>query len=55
MTILVNLEPLETTSYFPYLGCKIAFKNRNQVALYINLRKAQQRWGVVEKAMKKTG
>ena len=47
MTTKVNLNPLEATTYFPYLGHKITYNNSDWVALYSNLRKDKRRWGVV--------
>ena len=49
--IRVNLEPLETTTAFPYLGHRVAFNNSDWV---VNLRKAQGRWGMVVKVPTKT-
>ena len=55
VSIRVNLNPLKATSAFPYLIHTVAYNNRNWAELYSNLRKAQRRWGVVEKVMGKTG
>ena len=55
MSILVKLEPIDTTAAFPYLFHTIAFNNSDRATLYVNLRKSQWRWGVVIKLLKKTG
>ena len=39
----------------PYLGCTVALNNINWESLYGNMRKAQQRWGIVVKVMTKKG
>ena len=51
----MNVEPLEPAYSFPHLGRTIAYKNRNWVAVYHNLSKAQQRRGVIFKVLSKTG
>ena len=55
MTIQINLDPLESTAAFPYLGRTITFKNYDWVALYGNMGKAQQRWGMVTEVLTKIG
>ena len=54
MSIQVNLEPIDTTDASPYLGRTINFKKSDWAALYLNLRKAQGRWGMVVKVPTKT-
>ena len=55
MSIQVNLGPLDTTDASPYLGRTINFKKSDWAALYLNLRKAQRRWGVMAKVLVKSG
>ena len=55
MVIRVNLNPLEETTAFPYLGRTFKYNNSDWVALYINLRKDHRRWGMVEKVMGERG
>ena len=55
MAIRVNLEPLESTTAFPYLGRMVTFNNSDCSSLYINLRKAQRQWGVVAEVLGNTG
>ena len=54
MSIQINLYPLETMAAFPYLGRTVSFNNRDWAVLYVNLRKAQQWWGVGVKVLIKT-
>ena len=54
MYIQVNLEPLDTTTAFPYLERMVNFNKSDWAALYGNLRKAQRRWGVVAKVTMET-
>ena len=49
--IRFNLDPLDTTAAFPYLGCAITFNNIKWVDLYCTLRKAQQWWGILEELL----
>ena len=42
VAIRFNLEPLEATTAFPYLGRTVTFKNSGWAALCRNLRKAQR-------------
>ena len=55
MKIKVNIKPLEANIELPYLGRTITYNNSDWEALYINLRKSQRRWGVVEKVLGKMG
>ena len=55
MSINSNLDPLESAATFPYLGHTIAYNNINWVDLYQNLRKVQQRWGMVSKVLLNAG
>ena len=41
--------------YFPHMGRIVAYNNINWAALYQNIRKAWQRWGMVAKVVTKTG
>ena len=54
MAIRVKLDPLESKTAFPYLRSTVMYNNSNWAALYSNLRKAQRRWGMIEKVMGKT-
>ena len=47
MSIQVNVDLLETTSTFPYLVGNIVLNNKNWMDTYYNLRKANQKWGMV--------
>ena len=51
----MNAEPLEPVLSFMYLDCTIAYNNINWVAVYHNLLKARQWWGMIFKVLKKTG
>ena len=55
MAIPFNQETLESTAAFSFLVRTVAFKNINWSDLYRNLRKAQQRLGVVAKVLTKMG
>ena len=55
MAIRVNLNPLESTTAFLYLGSTITYNNSDWVALYSNLRKAQKRWFMVSNVLGKLG
>ena len=55
VAIRVNLDPLEATTAFPYLGFTFTFNNSNWEALYSNFCKAQSQWGVVEIFLGKRG
>ena len=55
MTILVNLDLLESTADFSYLGCTVTFYNSDWAELQGNLRKMLRRWGLMAKLMKKKG
>ena len=52
---LLDLNTLEEKTEFPYLGRTVMYNNNDWEALYINLRKAQRRWGMVAKVLGKTG
>ena len=51
----MNTEPLELDVVIPYIGFKVAYNNRDLVALYQNIRKAWQQWWMVVKVFKKAG
>ena len=51
----VNPNPLEVKTRFPYLRRTATYNNSDWTTLYRNLRKAQKKWGVIEKVMDKTG
>ena len=53
--IRVNLNTLEATTVFPYLGRKVTFNNSDWAELYRKMRKSQRRWGMVEKVLGNTG
>ena len=55
LNIKVNLDPLESVFTFPYLGCTIAYDNRNCDSLYQNLRKEKRCWVVVLGVLVKVG
>ena len=55
MEIKVKLNPLESTTVFPYLGYIITYKNNDWAAFYSNLRKDHRRWGMAENVLEKTG
>ena len=55
MAIKVDLNPIEATTAFPYLGRTITYNNSDWEALYSNLRKSQRIWGIVEKVLGKEG
>ena len=55
MSIQVNLEPLETTSAFPYLVRVADFNNSGLEAMYGNMMKTQRQWGMMAKVLTKTG
>ena len=49
------METLDTTEASQYLGRTVASNNSDRADLYINMSKAQGRWGVVEKVLTNTG
>ena len=51
----MNTDPLEPVAEFPYLGRTFVYNNIKWVTLYQNIWKAQWRWAMVEKVVKKTG
>ena len=55
VTLRINQEPLDSVSTFVYLGRTIAFNNSDWPALCRNLKRAQQRWGMVARVLEKTG
>ena len=55
VAIRVNLDPLKATTAFPYLGRMVTFNNILWASLHINMRKAQQRCGMVSKVLGNTG
>jgi hypothetical protein len=48
-------ETLAKVSYFRYLGRILSFNNSDWPALYHNLKKAQQRWGMVTRLLARDG
>ena len=54
VAIKVNLNPLEATTAFLYLGHTIVYNNSDWASLYSNLRGSHRRWGMVEEVMGKT-
>ena len=55
MTIKVNLNPIKSAATLQYLGRSAAYKNIEWAALYHNLMKAQQMWGMVSRVLVKVG
>ena len=55
MEIRVNLNPLEETTAFTYLGRTVMYNNIYWSALYSKLSKDQWRWGVVVKVLVNMG
>ena len=51
----INAETLPPSEAFPYLRRKIAYNNSNWEAVYLNMRKAWRRWGMVVRVLEKTG
>ena len=51
----MNSELLDPFAAFPYLGCTVAYNNKNWAALYQNLCKARSQWVMVGKVVSKTG
>ena len=50
----MNAENLPLSEAFLYLGQKITYINIYWTALYLNLCKAQRRWGMIAKVMERT-
>ena len=55
LSIKVNLDPLEATAAFTYLGRNIMYNNSNWTDLYHNMEKARRWWVMLSKVMEKTG
>ena len=53
MATRVNLNPLKATTALTYLKQMSTYNNNDWAALYINLSKAQRRWGVLAKVLGK--
>ena len=51
VSIRVNLDQLETTAAFSYLRRMVTFNSSILMTLYVNLSKAQRRWGIVVKLL----
>ena len=51
----INTEALPLLEASPYLGMKIAYNNSDWVAVYLNLRKAWRRWGMIARFLERTG
>ena len=49
------METLPLSEAFPYLGRTITYNNSDWVSFYLNLRKSQRRWGMVERLIERTG
>ena len=54
LTILVNLDPLETPIAFPQLFHTVVFEKIYRAYLYGNPRKAHQQWGMATNVLRKT-
>ena len=50
-----NAETLPPSEALPYLGRKFAYNNSDWEAVYINLRKYWQRWGMIARVLESTG
>ena len=50
----INVETLPPLEAFPYLGRTIAYNNSDLAAVYLNLRKARGRWGMVSIVLERT-
>ena len=55
MEIRVNLDPIKSTTTLPYVGREVTFNNSDWEALYINLRKAPWKLGMVEMVLVNRG
>ena len=55
VVIKVNMNPLEVTASFLYLGLTIMYNNSDWVVFYRNMCKSQRRWGVVKKVLGEMG
>ena len=55
VVINVNGTPLEKVGTFVYLGRPIAYNNSDWPAIHRNLKRAQQRWGMVSRVLERTG
>ena len=51
----INANTLPPSEEFPYLGWRIEYNNSDWVAVYLNLRKAQRRWGIIVRFLERTG
>ena len=51
VSLYINEETLPPLEAFPYLGRIIAYNNSDWAAVYLNLRKSQRRWGMIERVL----
>ena len=51
----INTKALPPLEAFPYLGRTIAYKNSNWTEVHQNLRKLRRWWGMIARALAKTG
>ena len=51
----INADTLPPSEAFPYLGRKIAYNKIDWAAVYLNLRKARRRWGMLLRVLERTG
>ena len=51
----VNMNPLESTSEFSYLGRIVTYNISSWAALYTNLRKVHKFWAMAAKVIRQTG
>ena len=50
----INAETLPPLEAFTYLGCTIAYNNRNWASVYQNLHKAWKMWEMLARVLEKT-
>ena len=55
LSFQINAEDLPPLEALHYLGRTITYNNSYWPAVYQNMRKAQQRWGVIARVTEKTG
>ena len=51
----INAKTLPPSEAFPYLGRKITYNSSDWTTVYLNLREAQRKWGMVARVLEKMG
>ena len=51
----INADTLPPSEVLLYLGQTITYNNSDWETVYLNLRKARRRWGMIARVLKRTG